>query len=215
MKLAVSGVGLRRIGQLLDCAKQTVQDKVSHLAYEAEKAHTQAMQQLANKGGTAYIMMDELETFIHAQWAQVSVPVVVRVKTGEILGFGVAKMSSKMKKGQQMGWTTDTRSLVIPRLLDQVLPVLNPAGATIKTDGGTSYGKWIQKHLPGVVHEVGKSPGGKDEYDPLFAINHTHAKMRSDLARLGRKSWSTTKSINALTEHLWLWVAWTNGYRLK
>ncbi len=213
--MAASGVGLRRISLLLGCAKQTVQDKVSHLAFEAEKAHQKAMEKLAKDGGTAYIMMDELETFIHAQWAQVSVPVVVRVKTGQILGFGVAKMSSKMKKGQQMGWTNDTRHLVIPRLLDRVLPVLNPLGATIKTDGGTSYGKWVIKYLPGVVHEVGKSPNGKDEYDPLFAINHTHAKMRSDLARLGRKSWSTTKSINALVEHLWLWMAWTNRYPLR
>jgi IS1 family transposase len=54
-----------------------------------------------------------------------------------------------------------------------------------------------------------------DERDPLFAINLTFAKMRNDLARLGRKTWTTSKSLQGLERHLWLWVAWTNGYDLK
>lgn len=39
--------------------------------------------------------------------------------------------------------------------------------------------------------------------------------MRNDLARLGRKTWTTTKSLKGLEDHLWLWVAWTNGHLLK
>ncbi|WP_146120196.1 hypothetical protein [Paraburkholderia sp. BL21I4N1] len=54
-----------------------------------------------------------------------------------------------------------------------------------------------------------------DSFDPLFAINHTFAKMRNDLARLGRKTWTTSKTIDGLRDHLWLWVAWKNGYDLR
>lgn len=42
-----------------------------------------------------------------------------------------------------------------------------------------------------------------------------HARMRNDVARLGRKTWTTTKNLKALENHLWLSVAWTNGYHLN
>lgn len=159
-------------------------------------------------------MMDELETYIHARWAQVSVPIAVRVKTGTILGFDIARLSSNMKKGQQMGWNQSTRHLAVPRLLNNIAHVMKP-GATLATDGDSSYGKWVSAHLPGVKHQKRHSPSVSGEYDPLHAINVVHAKMRNDLARLGRKTWMTTKTARALTDHLWLWVAWTNGYLLR
>jgi len=72
---------------------------------------------------------------------------------------------------------------------------------------------WVKKALPNVqhvAHKASKGPG----YNPLFAIDHAFAKMRNDLARLSRETWTTTKTIEALERHLWLWVAWTNGYQL-
>lgn len=213
--LAVSGASVRRIAILLDCSRDTVLRKVEYLAGEAKKHHAKAMEQLAKEGGTSYVMMDELETYIHARWAQVSVPIAVRVKTGTILGFDMARLSSKMAKGQQMGWNQSTRHLAVPRLLKKIAPVVR-AGGTIATDGDSSYGKWIGTHLPRVKHERLNSPKKvSGAYDPLHAINVVHAKMRNDLARLGRKTWMTTKTARALQDHLWLWVAWTNGYPLR
>lgn len=159
-------------------------------------------------------MMDELETFIHARWKQVSVPVIVRPKTGEILAFGVAKKPSSMKKGIQFNrWVADDRPQVVPTVLASVSPCLK-SGATIATDGSGSYPKWVARRLPGVRHAKLKSPDVPD-YDPLFAINVLFAKMRNDLARLGRKTWTTTKTIKGLENHLWLYVAWVNGYRVR
>ncbi|UJJ57595.1 hypothetical protein [Rhodanobacter denitrificans] len=194
------------MAMVLGCSRRTVDRKVLHLAKEAQKCHAKHLQSLE----TAYVMFDELETFIHARWAQVSVPVVVRVKTGEVLAFGVAKLSSSMPKGQARGWNVDTRAQVVPRVLKSVAGVLKPS-ARLATDGDASYPKWMGLALPGVQHKrtvAVKGPG----YDPLFAINVAFAKMRNDLARLGRKTWTTTKTIRGLENHLWLWVAWTNGY---
>lgn len=212
--LAVSGASVRRMAILLGCSRDTVLRKVEYLAGEAKKQHAQAMALLAKEGGTGFVMMDEMETYIHARWAQVSVPVAVRVKTGTILGFDLAKLSSNMKKGQAMGWNTSTRHIAVPRLLNNIAHVMKP-GATLATDGDSSYGKWVAANLPGVKHQKRHSPSVSGEYDPLHAINVVHAKMRNDLARLGRKTWMTTKTARALTDHLWLWVAWTNGYRLR
>ena len=213
--LAVSGASVRRIAILLGCSRDTVLRKVEYLAGEAKKEHAKAMAKLAKEGGTAYVMMDELETYIHARWAQVSVPIAVRVKTGTILGFDIAHLSSNMKKGQQMGWNQSTRHLAVPRLLKKIAPLMKPGG-TIATDGDSSYGKWVFAHLPGMKHSKLNSPKKvSGAYDPLHAINVVHAKMRNDLARLGRKTWMTTKTAKALRDHLWLWVAWTNRYPVK
>lgn len=92
---------------------------------------------------------------------------------------------------------------------------------TIKSDGNTSYPKWIKHQIPNaqteqvlpsdekIVNEQGK------EFDQLFAINNTFAKMRHDMNRLARKTWSTTKAIHGLENHIWLYVAWINKYKVK
>jgi len=209
LALAVSGVSLRRMAMVLGCSRRTIDRKVIHLAQQAQACHAKHLQSLR----TAYAMFDELETFIHARWAQVSVPVVVRVKTGEVLAFGVAKLSSSMSKGKAMGWNVDTRDQVIPAVLASVAGVLKPE-ATLATDGSASYPQWIGLALPKVQHKRTLAVKGP-VYDPLFAINVAFAKMRNDLARLGRKTWTTTKTVEGLENHLWLWVAWTNDYDLK
>ena len=212
-KMAVSRVGIRRMASVLDCARETIQLKIEYLADESRRHHALFLAQLAKEGGTDYVMMDELETYIHARWAQVSVPIAIRVKTRQVLSFGIAKLSSSMKKGQQMGWNRDTRNVVVPKVLNALAPVMK-RGATLATDGEASYPKWVSRALPGIRHER-RSTGAPGYYDPLFSINLAHAKLRNDLARLGRRSWATTKTIEALEDHLWLWVAWINGYPLK
>ncbi len=236
LALAVSGATMRRMVLLLGCSKSTVQRKIAYLAGEARKHHAAFLKQLAKDGGTSYVMFDELETFIHARYKQVSVPVAIRVKTGQVLAFGVARMPSTMKLGGAgigplppggSNWVHNDRPRVVPDVFAQLAPVLKP-NATLATDGEASYGKWIRQTLPGVNHTVAHSPkenalgrarkkasGELRETDPLFAINVLFAKARNDLARLGRKTWTTTKSRKALENHLWLWVAWVNQYPIK
>ena len=56
---------------------------------------------------------------------------------------------------------------------------------------------------------------GEKEFEQLFAINNTFAKMRHDMNRLARKTWSTTKAIHGLENHIWLYIAWNNKYKIK
>ena len=234
LALAASGVSLRRMEKLLGCSKTTLRRKVEYLAREAEKAHAAFLATVQ----TGYVMFDELETFIHSRWRQVSVPVVVRVKTGEILAFDVCRIPSTSPIGgagalppppgvPRDAWVINDRPRLVPAALAACRHSMKP-GASIATDGDGSYPKWIRKALPGVTHQVRRSPknnslgrakrkasGEPREHDPLFAINLLFAKMRNDLARLGRKTWTTSKSIDGLRRHLWLYVAWNNDYRLR
>ena len=151
---------------------------------------------------------------MHSRYKQLSVPMVVRVKTGEVLGFAVARKPSNQERGWiKYGWSVDDRPKAFYRVLRSIEPALAPS-CTVITDGHPSYGKWLAKGLASYQHKKLQSPETPG-YDPLFAINHAFAKLRNDLARLGRKTWTTTKTIKGLEEHLWLWVAWTNGYVLR
>lgn len=210
-RLAVSGVTMARMETLLGCAKRTIARKINHLAKEAQKHHTAF---LANpKNHTAHAMMDELETFIHARWKQVSVPVVIRAKNGHILAFDVCRKPTQMVRTNH-AWSIDHRPQVVPRVLAAASVAFKP-GAVLTTDGGSSYPKWIRASGIVATHRVQHTPVGNTDYDPLFAINLLFAKVRNDLARLSRRTWTTSKTEAALRNHLWLYVAWTNGYRLR
>ncbi|PQV53363.1 hypothetical protein [Paraburkholderia sp. BL21I4N1] len=210
LQMAVSGVTFRRMAVILDCHPVTITRKIRYLARQAEAVHKDHLATIQ----TTYVMMDELETFMHSRMKQLSVPMVIRAKTGEVLAFDVARKPSNQPKGRTLyQWHVDERPKVMRRVLLRIRPALAP-GATIATDGNASYRKWITANLPGVRHTTLSTPHD-DGFDPLFAINHTFAKMRNDLARLGRKTWTTSKTIDGLRDHLWLWTAWKNGYDLR
>ena len=227
---------MRRMVLILGCGKATIQRKIRYLADEAKRHHQIFMDGLEQKGGTQLVMMDELETFVHARYKQLSVPVAIRASTGQVIAFGVARTPSTMKQGGAgtaplppggSNWQYNDRPEVVLTVLAKTRPVIKSPGA-ISTDGDASYTKWVKQALPNVKHLVVKSPkesglgramkkatGEPRDNDPLFAINVAFAKMRNDLARLGRKTWTTTKTIKGLEDHLWLWVAWNNGYKLR
>lgn len=203
--LAVSGMTMRRMALLLACSPRTIERKIRHLARQAQRHHQKHLATLR----TSYVLIDELETFIHARFRQVSVGMAVRGKTGEVLSFGVARKPSNYA---DTDWTQDDRPTMMVGMLRRLKPILKPQ-ATLVSDKKPGYTSWVRKALPDVQHVAHKAIKGP-EYNPLFAIDHAFAKMRNDLARLSRETWTTTKTIDALERHIWLWVAWTNGYRL-
>lgn len=217
-KLLVSGVSLRRASVILDISYATVVAKFEYLATQAKSIHTKHLKTVQ----TAFVQVDELETFIHSKAMCLSVPMAVRVKTGEILGFSVAKMPSKGPLAQigtqKYNWTIDERPLKFQSMLIDIKPSLK-GGVVFKCDSHTSYEKWIKNQIPTANLErvLGGKKAKADEkaFDQLFAINNTFARMRHDMNRLARKTWSTTKSIQGLENHIWLYVAWTNKYKLK
>jgi hypothetical protein len=84
----------------------------------------------------------------------------------------------------------------------------------------TNYPKWITAIVPHAKLESikgikKKQPvGTPKEYDELFAINNTFARMRHDMNRLAPKTWSTSKAIHGPEKHLWLYVEWNNKYTM-
>lgn len=219
-KLLVSGVSLRRASQILDVEYNTIVKHFGYLAKQCQELHKEHLKTIK----TSFVMVDEMETFLHARPKALSVPMVVRIKTGEILGFAVAKMPAKGKLAQigydKYQWWNDERPMKFQGMLIDIKHCFKDE-ITIKSDGNTSYPKWIRHQIPNAkteqvlpTDEKIENEQGK-EFDQLFAINNTFAKMRHDMNRLARKTWSTTKAIHGLENHIWLYIAWINKYKVK
>lgn len=69
--------------------------------------------------------------------------------------------------------------------------------------------RW-QRHGTASAHMRQVGPVRAREHKPSTA-----AKLRSDLSRLSRKTWVTTKKLERLQAHVDLYAAWHNGYTLR
>ena len=94
---------------------------------------------------------------------------------------------------------------------------------TITTDASFLYAKLIEKYFPRSKHiqvisrdivkkkrELVYTAERKKIFDPLFALNQRCAMLRSDIRRLTRRSWCTTKKIENLRNHLNLYQLYNN-----
>jgi len=219
--LLVSGVSQRRAAKILGCSKRTVDRKLRELGEHAKVMHAEALE--SGEMNTTCVQLDQLESFEHTRAKPVTIAVAVRKKTGQILGIRVGRVptSGKLAKlgREEYGWVVDEQEQTVKGLLEDIRHVVS-SGATFISDKAKRYPGWILQVFPDARLERHKSRAGAwkrgtpKDFDPMFRVNNTFAKLRNDLGRLARKTWVTTKSRVALERHLWLYVAWTNGYPL-
>lgn len=88
------GITMRRAAILLDVSYNTVRRRMSWLAGQARIAHDKAM--AANRLRTAHALFDEMDTFMHSRAKNLTIAVIVRAKTGEILAAQTDRIASRM-----------------------------------------------------------------------------------------------------------------------
>ncbi len=91
MGLLCSGVTMRRAASLLGVARRTVEKKARWLAKQSRKAHAEFLD--SSPGLTAYVQLDELETYEASKLKQLSVALAIRPKTGQVLAAEVGSMN--------------------------------------------------------------------------------------------------------------------------
>ena len=85
------------------------------------------------------------------------------------------------------------------------------------------YRKIVKEVLPKQVHDVFVAEANKEKrrelkytnqekriFDPIFAVNQRMAKLRDHIKPLTRRSWCTTKKIENLERHIYLYMAKNN-----
>jgi hypothetical protein len=165
---------------------------------------------------TSYVQFDEMETIEHSKLKPLSIALAVRPKTGQIIGAKAATMNCHGHMAalsrKIYGWRPDTRPMACRDVMNDIKAVAKPR-ITVATDGKTTYPGMIKAVMPQAVHVpyAGRVAVHKAR-DPLFRLNHTCAKLRADVSRLARRTWSASKCLKGLQDHLDIYIAFNNGY---
>ena len=223
-KLLCSGVTMRRASRLLGVSRRTVARKLEWLGKRAAVLHAQQLKH--PDMATAYVQFDEMETYESSKLLPLSIALAVRPKTGTIISIKVAEMNCHGKTSQvsvlKYGKRKDERMEAARYVLRRVALVAKPS-LTIVTDQKPAYRGVIKQRFPKAAHAVHKSRKAQTmptlnskglPRDPMFALNHICARLRADLTRLHRRTWSASKRARYLQYALDLWVAYHNGYPL-
>jgi len=138
-------------------------------------------------------------------------------KTGHIIDARVAKMRLKGKlatlnPNNREHWDEDNRKEKTLEVLETIKGVAKDR-ITVASDKKKSYPNLIHSVLPQAeVQAHDRISDGKNK--PLFMLNVTCAKIRADLSRMRRRTWAITRKWENLQKHLYIYIAWNNGYTL-
>ncbi len=221
LMLLCSSVSQRRIALLLKINLKTVARKFIFLSKLCAKKN-QNFLELYKKEKLSEVFMDEMEDKIHTKCKPVGIAVMVNPDR-KILGCQVSPMRPKNKKLYEISlqkypeWNNQCREGV-KQLLEKVASLFQPE-IIIHSDEKLMYLQEIRKKFPQSLHKRYKSRraviAGQGElkeggYDPLFPLNHTCAMIRANINRLVRKTWCTSKKIQALSAHIEIYTYFHN-----
>jgi hypothetical protein len=209
---------MRRCAQVLQIDRKTVARRIPYFVAKARLA--QAARPVSKP--CEQIFLDELITFEHTRCKPLSVSMMVS-KERKILAFSVSSMppiGKHLKKIslRKYGKRANHRAKGVISCLKAVQPYVTPQTQFV-SDEELSYRALIAKHYPGLKHQrhpskraviAGQGELKDHSFDPLFAINHTFAMLRANLARLARRTWVTTKKASRLEEFLHIYAAFHN-----
>ena len=214
-----SGNTQRRTARLLRCTRATVARKLIWLSQISDKG-------IFSESDYSHIQIDELETIEHTKLKPLTIPICVS-HNYKILGLTVGKIKAKGHLAdisvKKYGPREDQRAQALTELFQGLKKEFVPPPLTITTDGHPLYPGLVKKFFPESKHIVVNSRDHlkkkreliytaerKKIFDPMFALNQRCAMLRSDIRRLTRRSWCTTKKIENLRHHLELYRAYNN-----
>ena len=124
---------------------------------------------------------------------------------------------------KKYGPRPDERPQARERLFTSLKGHLKP-NTSFDSDEHPHYGKDLKRHFPEAIHTkykgrkacvagLGEMKSGG--FDPLFWINHTFACCRTNMNRLHRRTWSTSKKIEYLRDHLMVYAHYHNTFVIK
>ena len=221
--LLVSGNTQQRTAELLKCSPTTVARKLLWLSvFKKSKSLVQTEQ---------HIQIDEMESIEHTKLKPLTIPICVS-STYKILGINVGKIPAKGHLAElskkKYGARENEREFALRELLIYLRDEVQIKPITITTDSHPLYLKLIKEYFPDSAHISIVSRSTKEKkrelihhkvtkkvFDPLFALNQRCAKIRSDIRRMTRRSWCTTKKVENLKKHLLLYQIYNNDYVLN
>ncbi len=176
------------------------------------------------------IQFDEMESIEHTKLKPLTIAMAVS-DTYQILGVRVGKIPAKGHLAQisvkKYGLRENESELMLRQVLQDVKSKIQGDSFLVKSDAKPSYKKIAKDIFPAQRHERHIAQENKEKrremkytnlekkiFDPIFALNQRFAKLRDHIKRLTRRSWCTTKVIENLERHIYLYIALNNGYQI-
>jgi len=217
--LYCSRMSLRRIAKVLQINRKTVVRKFYKLAGIA-KGHHEWL--IANQKipCSDMIAVDEMEANESTKSKPLTMTVAVDGANGRILDISVSEIKAKgkivikRKIDQVKANRIDTSSIGFKKVLSSIKILKSrDSSLTIVTDGKPAYITHVKRVLPEAKHI--RAVGRLDKkYEPIWWLNHACAMFRHDLSRLSRKSIVFSRTKKGLEAHMYLYIAWKNGYSI-
>ena len=212
---------IRRAARTFSLNRKSVERKLMALGFEAEaKLRIENL----NRQKVRVVEFDDMETFEHTKCKPLSITLAVQKRTRRILGLEVSSMAAKgllaEKAQKKYGHRPDGRALARAELFRQLRDIVHE-NALIKSDQNPHYVADVARFFPKARHvqfegrrpaSTGQGEIKKGKFDPLFALNHTCAMFRANVSRLVRKTWVTTKRVDRLRAHLFIYADYHNQY---
>jgi transposase-like protein len=219
--LISSGVSQRRGAKNLGVTRNTFVRRFRYLAAQSKLEQSRWLKLTYGEKKLQFVQFDDLETSEHTKQKPVSVSAAVDPGTYQLLTVQVSQMPARghlaEKARKKYGFRRDERPKAWDQMMRELVPYVEEK-ALWRSDDNPHYPKHLKKHFPQARHETVK--GGrarsagqgelKEGFDPIFAINHTFAMLRANISRLIRRTWSTTKTIQGLIDHLSIFVVYYN-----
>jgi transposase-like protein len=215
---------IRRAARTFNLNRKTVERKLMVLGFEAE-----ANLRIENlsRPKVRDIEFDDMETFEHTKCKPISITLAVQKRTRRILGLELSTMAAKgllaEKARSKYGHRPDGRGIARAELFRQLRDVVHDK-ALIKSDQNPHYAGDVARFFPNARHvqfrgrrpaSTGQGEIKRGKYDPLFSLNHTCAMFRANVSRLARRTWVTTKRIDRLRAHLYIYADYHNEHLKK
>lgn len=225
-EVLASGMSMRRTARVARVNRRTVDRKLHYLAKKARLNHQNFLQQLKDNPVT-HIQFDDLITSIHTKLKPVSVSIVIDKNSRRILGaevsiipaFGRLAEVSRRKYGKRKSEHLENLDHLFTKISGSI-----SLNSKIETDQHKIYPLIVKKYFPegdyrqfkGAKSTVaGLGELKRQQYDPLFKINHTCAMFRANINRLFRRTWCTSKRLDRLQDHIDLYIHYQNSILLK
>lgn len=223
--LLSSGLSMRRIAKIVHLNEKTVARKALYLAKKQRLKHKKLIESMKKK--VVHLQFDDLVTIEHTKLKPVSVSLAVDAQTRVILGaevscipaFGHLAKLSVAKYGRRK----NEHKKGLKRLFELIAPTLSKR-CLVQSDEHKLYPSFVNLYAEEAEHLRHKGGRGcvagqgelkKKVHDPIFMINHTCAMLRANINRLIRRTWSTTKNLDRLKDHLDIYMGYHNFEILK
>jgi len=226
LELMVACVGQRQCARVLHVARRTVERRFEWLARHAAHYHRNRLDG-AVIGGP--FQLDELESFEANRFQPVTVPVLIERATMFIVSTAVGPLRRKGRLSPaqrrqrdrleaEQGRRRPGSAPAVRRVL-RCLAGVAAGSVVLESDRKPLYGALARRILgDAVVWRTHDAAIRRDRANPLFASNHTNARLRHFLSRLRRRTWCVSRTRAGLEKHLriaTLWVDYCRGITNK